>query len=130
MSKSAFFEIEFVFLILFSFIFPAGIYAYMMWKKVISRKSVLMFGIILIAISGVSIILLQRLNGIAKTSLSNMDDQMFSSEVSLALYLLPALFAGIGVNIISHLLISHLEKAENKFDREHQQFRHNESDQE
>lgn len=118
MSKSAFFEIEFILLILFSFVFPAGLYGYMMWKKVISRKSVLIFGIILIAISGVSIILLQRLNGIAKMSLSNIDDQMFSSEVSLALYLLPALFAGIGVNIISHLLISHLDEAEKKFDRE------------
>lgn len=57
--------------------------------------------------------------GIAKSSLSGADDQLFSSEVSLALYLLPALFAGIGVNIISHLLISHLEKAEELFDREH-----------
>lgn len=119
MSNSIFFEVEFLLLVLFTLILPAGIYGYMMWKKMISRLSVLMFGILLIVISGVSIVLLQRLNGIAKSSLSNIAEQLFSSEISLALYLLPALFAGIGVNIISHLLISHLEQAEKKFDREH-----------
>ena len=119
MSNSVFFEAEFLLLVLFTLILPAGIYGYMMWKKMISRLTVLMFGILLIVISGVSIILLQRLNGIAKSSLSNIAEQLFSSEISLALYLLPALFAGIGVNIISHLLISHLEKAERKFDQDH-----------
>lgn len=118
MNTSAFFEAEFILLVLFAFIIPACIYGYMMWKKAISRRSVLVFGILLIAISGVSIVLLQRLGGIAKSSLSGADDQLFSSEVSLALYLLPALFAGIGVNIISHILISHLEKAEKLFDKE------------
>lgn len=121
MSNSIFFEVEFLLLVLFTLIFPASIYGYMMWKKMISRLSVLMFGILLIVISGISIFLLQRLNTLAKSSLSNIADQIFSSEVSLALYLLPALFAGIGVNIISHLLISHLEQAEKKFDREHHQ---------
>ena len=119
MTNSAFFEIEFILLVLFSFILPVSIYGYMMWKKAISRLSVLMFGILLIIISGVSVVLLQRLNGIAKISLSYIDNQLFSSEISLALFLLPALFAGIGINIISHLLISHLEKAEKIFDRHH-----------
>lgn len=117
MSKSAFFEIEFLMLVLFSLILPSGIYAYMMWKKTISRWSVLMFGILLLVISGVSIVLLQRLDGVAKYSLSHVDDHVFSSEISLALYLLPALFSGIGINIISHLLVSHLENSEKAFDR-------------
>lgn len=119
MGNSAFVEIEFFLLIVFSFILPTSIYAYMMWKNVISRKSVLLFALMLIAVAGVIVFLLQSLKVIAKTSPSLIDDKIFISEVSLALYLLPALFAGIGVNVISHLLISHLEKAEKKFDREH-----------
>ena len=118
MSDSIFFEIEFVALIIFSLILPICIYAYMMWKKAISRKTVLLYGAILIAISGVSVVLLKRLAEMANASLSSLDSQIFSSEISLALYLLPALFAGIGINIISHVLISHLSDAEKRFDRE------------
>ena len=118
MSDSVFFEIEFVALIIFSLILPSCIYAYMMWKKAISRKTVLLYGAILIAISGVSVVLLKRLAEMASASLSSLDSQIFSSEISLALYLLPALFAGIGINIISHVLVSHLSDAEKRFDRE------------
>ena len=119
MEHSVFVEVEFFLLIIFSLILPAGIYGYMMWKKTISRISVLMFGVMLIAIAGASVYLLQILKIIAKNSPNIFDHQLFVSEISLALYLLPALFAGIGVNIISHLLIKHLEQAEKKFDEEH-----------
>jgi hypothetical protein len=120
MSHSAFAEIEFSLLIIFSIILPVGIYSYMMWKKAISRRSVLGFGVLLIAIAGISIYLLQRLNVIAKTSPSLLDDRIFASEVSIALYLLPLLFAGIGINLISDTLIRHLDDAERKYDQEHQ----------
>ncbi len=45
MSNSAFAEIEFSLLIIFSIILPVCIYSYMMWKQAISRKSVLAFGV-------------------------------------------------------------------------------------
>jgi len=119
MNDSIFVEVEFFGLTVFSLILPVIIYGYMMWKQAISRKTVLLFGIILLAISGVNVILLQRLAEMAKASPSLLDDRIFASELSLALYLLPALLAGIGVNIISHILISHLTEAERKFDRAH-----------
>ena len=119
MNDSIFVEVEFFGLTVFSLVLPVIIYGYMMWKQAISRKTVLLFGIILIAISGVNVILLQRLAEMAKASPSLLDDRIFASELSLALYLLPALFAGIGVNIMSHILISHLTEAERKFDRVH-----------
>lgn len=119
MNNSAFAEIEFSLLIVFSIILPVGIYSYMMWKKAISRRSVLFFGVILIAIAGISVYLLQRLNVIAKTSPSLIDDRIFASEISIALYLLPLLFAGIGVNLISDTLIRHLNDAERRYDQEH-----------
>ena len=105
MNDSIFVEVEFFGLTVFSLVLPVIIYGYMMWKQAISRKTVLLFGIILIAISGVNVILLQRLAEMAKASPSLLDDRIFASELSLALYLLPALFAGIGVNIRSHILI-------------------------
>lgn len=119
MNESIFVEIEFFTLILFSLVLPVSIYAYMMWKTAISRTTVLLFGIVLIVISGTDVILLQRLTEMAKNSQSLLDDRIFASELSVALYLLPALFAGIGVNMISHILISHLADAERQFDREH-----------
>ena len=119
MNKSVFTEIEFYLLIFFAIILPVSIYGYMMWKRAISSKSVLFFGVILIIFAGISIFLLQRLNGIAKVSPSMLDHQIFASEVSIALYLLPALFAGIGVNLISDSLIKHLAEAEKQYDRDH-----------
>lgn len=118
MGESVFVEFEFIALIIFSFILPLSVYGYMMWKKAISRKAVLLFGAILIGISGVDIFLMQRLAGMAKNSPSLIDDRIFASEISVALYLLPVLFAGIGVNMISHILTSHLVDAERQFDRE------------
>ena len=124
MNESVFFEVEFVLLVIFSLILPIGIYAYMMLKKAISRKTVLLLGITLIVVAGVDLFLLQQLKGFAQASQSLLDDMFFVSELSIALYLLPALFAGIGINMISHVLINHLVDAERRFDREHPE-RHN-----
>jgi hypothetical protein len=64
---------------------------------------------------------LRILADIAKHSPGVVDDRIFNSEMSAALYLLPALYAGTGINLVSHVLISHLVDAEKKFDREHHQ---------
>lgn len=37
----------------------------------------------------------------------------------MALYLFPAMFGGIRVNIISHVLLRHLDEAELRFATEH-----------
>ena len=119
MNESVFVEVEFFVLTLFSLLLPVSIYAYMMWKKAISRQTVLLFGVLLIALSGINVLLMQRLAEMAKISPSLLDDRIFASELSVALYLLPAVFAGIGVNLMSHILIGHLTEAERRFDREH-----------
>ncbi|MFC7287460.1 hypothetical protein ACFQPC_05355 [Herminiimonas glaciei] len=123
MNNSVFVEIQFFMLIVCTFVIPIGIYSYMMWKRSISRKMVLLFGVLLIAVSGGNIFLLHLLRIMAKDTPSLLDDSVFASEMSVALYLVPAIFAGIGVNIISHILISHLADAEKKFDREHKERR-------
>lgn len=80
----------------------------------------LVFGILLVFIAGIDIFLLQRLMAMARSSVSLLDDLIFSSSISVALYLLPGLFAGIGVNMVSHVLVSHLAVAEKRFERVHE----------
>ena len=118
MSNSVFVEAEFFLLIVLSLVLPVSIYGYMMWKQAISRKTVLAFSIVLLTISGLNVLLLRILAVAAKNSLSLLDDQIFLSEMTVALYLLPAIFAGVGVNMLSHILISHLTEAERKFDQD------------
>ena len=50
---------------------------------------------------------------------SLIDDRVFTSELSVALYLLPIIFADVDVNILSHILISYVCDAEKKFDHKH-----------
>lgn len=38
-----------------------------------------------------------------------------SRRVRVALYLLPAMFAGLGINVISHVITTHLVAAEQRF---------------
>ncbi len=117
MGNNEFAETEFYLLIVFSLIIPIGLYGYMMWKRAISRKVVMMLGVILIVIAGVNVVLLRRLTTLAVVSSTMIGDSIFKSELSFTLYLLPFLFAGIGVNMLSHILISHLTDAEKRFDK-------------
>jgi len=77
-----------------------------------------------VAIAGVDVYVLQSLSRAAMKSPSLVDDAVFVSEVSLALYLLPALFAGLGINVISHVLTTHLDAAERRFAAQHRDDRH------
>lgn len=114
---SVFTEFRFFLLIAFSIVVPIAIYGFLILKRSISRWAVLLFGIFLIGIAGLDVYLLQSLTALAKITASFADDSVFTSELSLALYLLPAMIGGIGTNIISHILVSHLTEAEKRFDR-------------
>ena len=117
MVKTVFVEIQFWLLVLFSIIVPVAIYYGLLKRRNISRNTVLLFGVVLLLFSGVDIYLLQVLSKMAKTSLSHWDNSVFLSELSMALYLLPITYGGIGVNLISHVLIRHLSRAERRFEQ-------------
>jgi hypothetical protein len=119
MSNSVFAEVWFWLMVAFSVVLPFGIYGVLLAKKAVSRATVLLFGFAMVAIAGFGLILLQSLSAKAKLTPSLADDAVFSSELSLAFYLFPAMFGGIGVNIISHILISRLVGAEQRFIKEH-----------
>ena len=117
--NSVFLEKEFIALVVFSVAFPIFIYFAIWHKRSISRTTVVLFGGALILIAGLDVFLLRILSDMAKHTLSSIDKGLFNSEISVALYLLPVLYAGTGINLISHILISHLALAEKKFDKEH-----------
>jgi len=118
MTTTVFAELRFWALVAFSIVIPFGIYGVLLLKRAISRRVVLLFGFGLVAIAGIDVYLLQSLADLAKATPSLADDSVFVSELSVALYLLPAMFAGIGINVVSDALIRHLVDAEKQFDRE------------
>ena len=115
---TALYEVDFFLLVTTSLLLPAGIYATLLLKRSISQWTVLVLALVLITLSGIDFVLLQKLAEKAKLSSSAFDDRMFVTELSMALYLLPAVFAGIGVNVVSHVVIRHLNLAESRFERD------------
>jgi hypothetical protein len=119
LSTTLFAELRFWLLIAFSVVIPTGIYTVLLLKRAISRWTVLVLGLALIAIAGLDVYLLRSLAASAAKSAPLSDDAFFNSEVSLALYLLPAMFAGIGINLVAHVLVRHLDEAERQFRKDH-----------
>lgn len=118
MQNSVFVELHFWLLVLFSVVLPLAIYAGLWTRRKIGPVAVLVFGVMLVLIAGIDVYLLQHLTAVARHSASLADDKVFLSELSVALYALPVMFGGIGVNLISHVLLRHLNAAEKRFERE------------
>lgn len=114
---SVFVELRFWLLVVFSVVLPAALPAALMAIRAISRAAVAVLGLALVLVAGVDVYLLQSLAVLAKATQSLADDGVFLSEVSIALYVLPLMLGGIGVNLISHVLVRHLEAAEKRFER-------------
>ena len=119
MHDSLFMELGFWLLVACSLLGPAVVFGVMLWKRALARSLVLLFGLVLIVLAGVDVVSLQWLASWARGTPSLLDNRIFASEVSVALYLLPVVLAGIGVNVVSHVLIHHLSVAEKRFDRDH-----------
>ncbi|WP_431274601.1 hypothetical protein ACQ858_21765 [Variovorax ureilyticus] len=118
-SYSVFTETRFWVMVAVSVVLPFSIYGVLIAKRAISRFTVLVLGFTLVAIAGIDVFFLQRLATLANATPSLADNVFFVSEVRVALYLLPALFAGLGINVISHVLTTHLTAAEKRFNEEH-----------
>jgi len=114
-SQSVFVEIRFWLMLLVSVVLPLGINGVLLAKRAVSRTTVLILGITLVSIAGLDLFFLQSLAAAARLTPSLTDDAFFLSEISMALYLIPATFGGIGVNVISHIVVTHLVEAERRF---------------
>jgi len=118
MNQSVFVEFEFWLLVVFSILMPAAIIWMCLTIRKVSRNHVLAVGLLLVVIAGVDIYLLQGLQRRSRETPSTADDVIFDSEITVGLYLLPALLAGIGVNVASHVIIQHLSDAQLRFVRQ------------
>ncbi len=118
MPGSVFVELKFWLLVLFSLVAPVSMVWACLTVRAVSRNSVLVIGLALVGIAGFDFYLLQALARAALKTPSLADDALFDSEVTVGLYVLPALLAGIGVNVTSHVLIQHLTDAQRRFARE------------
>lgn len=123
MQPTVFVELKFWLLVAFSLVAPVVIYGALLGKRAVSRVTVLVLGLALVAIAGLDMYLLQSLVQMARSTPSLADDAVFLSELTLGLYLLPALFAGISINVISHVLIRHLDEAERQFEKDRRERR-------
>jgi hypothetical protein len=119
LADSVFVEVRFWLLIFVSLVLPCLLYAFIAWRRSIRRGTVFAIGVALVVISTIDVALLQVLADMARHSPSLADDAVFSSELTIALYTIPILFGGLGVNIVSHLLIEHLTQAERRHEHEH-----------
>ena len=119
MNNSVFAQLDFWGMVAVSVLLPCAIYGALLATRSISRITVLLLGFVMIAIAGFDVYFLQHMAVMAKETPSLADDAVFVSEVSFALYLFPLMFGGIGVNLISHILVSHLVGAEKRFSKEH-----------
>lgn len=119
MQQNVLYEMELILLVMFSVIMPVAIYGFLYKKLAVSRWAVVGFAILLVIVSGIDVILLQSLSETAKATESLIDDKIFSGQLSLALYLFPAVFAGLGMSLLSHVLVNHLNEAEQEYDKEH-----------
>jgi hypothetical protein len=118
---SLYLESEFWVLVAVSLLAPAAVFVWLSRRRKISRIAVAVIAVALIVLSGFDAILLQRLSALAKKTPGLGDDRVFASEFSLALYVLPLITAGLGINLLSHLLNRHLIIAELEYDREQEQ---------
>ena len=128
MNLSVFYEMKFILLVLFSLVIPVGIYIFLNKKFSISSWAVAAFALLLVVVAGIDVVLLESLEEMAKTTGSPLHNKIFSGQLSLALYLFPALFAGLGVNLLTHVLVGHLNEAESEFDKEKRNSRRHGSD--
>jgi len=119
MEQTVFVELQFWLLVLFSLIVPVAIVWTCLTARALSRLTVLAIGLSLVAMAGFDLYLLQVLSRMAKETPSTADDALFDSEITIGLYLLPALLAGVGVNVTSFVLIQHLTDAQQRFFRRH-----------
>ena len=119
MQSSVFVELKFWLLIVVSVVVPVFMYFLQRRRHAVSPQFVLTFGLVLIAISGLDVYLLQTLAAESRLTHSLMDNAIFNSEMSLSLYAFPFLFGGVGINMVSDMLVGHLMNAEERYEQQH-----------
>lgn len=118
-NATIFTEFRFWALVSFSLVLPSAIFFTLFVRRAFSKTTVLVFGLLLVAMASVDLVLLRALSSAALATPSLADDRVFASELSIALYILPAAFGTLGINMASHVLMHYLRKKEQRFEAAH-----------
>lgn len=119
MESSVFVEFNFWLLVFLSVVVPVCIYLLQRRKTDLSPLHVFTFGLILTGIAGLDVYVLQALASASRLTPSLVDNAVFNSAVSLSLYVLPVLFGGVGINLISTVLSGRLLDVGERGERQH-----------
>ena len=118
-NASVFTEFRFWALVSLSVLLPSAIFFTLFVRRAFSKTTVLVFGLLLVAMASVDLVLLRALSSAALATPSLADDRVFTSELSIALYILPAAFGTLGINMASHVLMHYLRRKEQRFEATH-----------
>lgn len=118
-NATIFTELRFWALVSFSLVLPTAIFFTLFVRRAFSKTTVLVFGLLLVAMASVDLVLLRALSNAALATPSLADDRVFASALSIALYILPAAFGTLGINMASHVLMHYLRKKEKRFEAAH-----------
>ena len=100
---------EFWALVLVSLALPISVVAMLLRATVISRTALISCAVVMILLAGLDIGLLRTVMALARETPGMVDDTVFLSEYSVALYLLPYLGAGVGINLLTYAITQHLQ---------------------
>jgi hypothetical protein len=101
-------ESEFWVLVLCSVLLPLAIIVHLIRAVEINRYVLMGLALALLALACIDFILLGRVANIAHRTPDLLDDRLFLSEASAALYILPLVCAGVGINLLSFVITQHL----------------------
>jgi EamA domain-containing membrane protein RarD len=113
MTETGLVELRFWALIALSLAVPVGLYALLRKRRAISTRTTLLLGVTLVTVATVDTGLLHSLASGAAQTVTKLDD-VFASEMAIGLYLVPAMFGGVGIDLISTVLRNHLQAAEHR----------------
>ncbi len=108
MPNSLWIEVEFWALVLCSALFPLAIIVHLIRAVEIRRYVLMGFALALLILACVDFVLLGRVASLAHRTPDLLDDRVFLSEASAALYILPLVCAGVGINLLSFVITQHL----------------------
>ncbi|MEJ8853110.1 hypothetical protein WKW79_00930 [Variovorax robiniae] len=114
MTGSVFVELRFWVAVIVSFVVPLCLYLSLRKRRAISPASVFWLGVTLIVIAAADVCMLHGLQMATSKSTSRFDN-FFDSELAVGFYLIPALFGGIGIDLVSSVFRRHLEAAEHRY---------------
>jgi hypothetical protein len=99
---------EFWALVATSLALPVAIIWHLVRAVRILRRVLIGYSILLMVVSGLDVILIKAIALLARQTSDLADDKVFLSEYSLALYLLPLITVGVGVNLLTYTITRHL----------------------